>query len=80
MEECLKKLKSKVVVGLVGGSDAVKITEQVGGDMSSKYALQNYKEKLASLLNNQNGVIYNFEEGHYLFQYWHWINLLKFPT
>lgn len=34
MEECLKKLKSKVVIGLVGGSDAVKITEQMGGDLS----------------------------------------------
>ncbi|ESP03112.1 hypothetical protein LOTGIDRAFT_171717 [Lottia gigantea] len=31
MEEFLEKLKTKVVVGLVGGSDLVKIVEQMGG-------------------------------------------------
>jgi hypothetical protein len=32
MEEFLEKLKSKVTVGLVGGSDLPKILEQLGGD------------------------------------------------
>ena len=31
-EDFLKKLKSHVLVGLVGGSDLVKIAEQMGGD------------------------------------------------
>lgn len=48
MEECLKKLKTKVVVGLVGGSDAVKISEQMGGDLSSKYKFQNYLQILTN--------------------------------
>lgn len=32
MEEFMEKLKQKVTVGLVGGSDLVKILEQLGGD------------------------------------------------
>ena len=32
MEEFLERLKGKVTVGLVGGSDLVKILEQLGGD------------------------------------------------
>lgn len=32
MEEFLKKLKQKVVVGVVGGSDLKKIKEQLGSD------------------------------------------------
>lgn len=32
MEEFMEKLKKKVTVGLVGGSDLVKILEQLGGD------------------------------------------------
>lgn len=31
-EDFLQKLKSRVLVGLVGGSDLVKIAEQMGGD------------------------------------------------
>ena len=31
-EDFLKKLKLHVLVGLVGGSDLVKIAEQMGGD------------------------------------------------
>jgi len=32
MAEFLQQLKTKVKVGLVGGSDLVKIAEQMGGD------------------------------------------------
>lgn len=32
MEEFMAKLRQKVTVGLVGGSDLVKILEQLGGD------------------------------------------------
>jgi len=32
MEEFIEKLKKKVTVGLVGGSDLAKILEQLGGD------------------------------------------------
>ena len=32
MEELLQKLRSKVKVALVGGSDLVKVAEQMGGD------------------------------------------------
>ena len=32
MEALLQKLRSKVKVALVGGSDLVKIAEQMGGD------------------------------------------------
>ena len=32
MQEFLQKLRSKVKVALVGGSDLVKIAEQMGGD------------------------------------------------
>ena len=32
MKEFLAKLKEKVVVAIVGGSDLVKIKEQMGGD------------------------------------------------
>ena len=32
MEEFMEKLKKKVTVGLVGGSDLPKILEQLGGD------------------------------------------------
>lgn len=32
MKEFMKKLRTKVVVGLVGGSDFHKIQEQMGGD------------------------------------------------
>ena len=32
MEDFIEKLKKKVTVGLVGGSDLVKILEQLGGD------------------------------------------------
>jgi phosphomannomutase len=31
-EEWLQKLRKKVTVGIVGGSDLVKILEQLGGD------------------------------------------------
>ena len=32
MKEFMKKLRTKVVIGLVGGSDFHKIQEQMGGD------------------------------------------------
>jgi hypothetical protein len=32
MEQFLERLKTKVTVGLVGGSDLPKILEQLGGD------------------------------------------------
>ena len=32
MEDFIEKLKKKVTVGLVGGSDLAKILEQLGGD------------------------------------------------
>lgn len=38
MEEFMAKLRQKVTVGLVGGSDLAKILEQLGGD----HAIQNY--------------------------------------
>jgi len=31
MDECLQQLRNKCLVGLVGGSDIVKIAEQIGG-------------------------------------------------
>ena len=36
MEEFMAKLKQKVTVGLVGGSDLVKILEQLGGEHALK--------------------------------------------
>jgi phosphomannomutase len=36
MEEFIAKLKQKVTVGLVGGSDLVKILEQLGGEEALK--------------------------------------------
>ena len=35
MEEFMEKLKQKVTVGLVGGSDLAKILEQLGGETGS---------------------------------------------
>ena len=32
MQEFMEKLKQKVIVGIVGGSDLEKIKEQMGGD------------------------------------------------
>ena len=37
MEDFLEKVKSKVVVALVGGSDLVKIDEQMGGHHDGTY-------------------------------------------
>lgn len=40
MLEFMEKLKQKVTVGIVGGSDLVKILEQLGGNdgINSKYS------------------------------------------
>ena len=37
MEEFMERLKQKVTVGLVGGSDLVKILEQLGGNHGKNY-------------------------------------------
>ncbi len=31
MDQCLQQLRKKCLIGLVGGSDIVKIAEQIGG-------------------------------------------------
>ncbi|KAK7112075.1 phosphomannomutase 2-like [Littorina saxatilis] len=59
-EDFLKKLKTRVLVGLVGGSDLVKIAEQMGGDaVHQKYdyvfaenGLMAFKE--GNLIEKQN--------------------------
>ena len=47
MEEFLEKLKKRVTVGLVGGSDLGKILEQLGGDHGKFFLL---KSKSGSLI------------------------------
>ncbi len=58
MEEFLEKLKKKVTVGLVGGSDLVKILEQVGGEP----ALPKY-----DYLFSENGLV-THKSGKLIFQ------------
>ena len=47
MEEFLQKLRKKVNVGLVGGSDLVKILEQLGGEHSI-INIHDYMSKILS--------------------------------
>ena len=64
MEQFLDKLKEKVTVGLVGGSDLVKILEQLGGD----HALPKY-----DYLFSENGLV-THKAGKLIFQE----NIVKF--
>jgi phosphomannomutase len=58
MEEFMERLKQKVTVGLVGGSDLVKILEQLGGD----HALSKY-----DYIFSENGLV-SHKKGELIFQ------------
>ena len=58
MEEFMAKLRQKVTVGLVGGSDLVKIIEQLGGD----HAIYNY-----DYIFSENGLVAH-KDGQLIFK------------
>ena len=58
MQEFMDRLRQKVTVGLVGGSDLVKILEQLGGDE----ALQKY-----DYVFSENGLVAH-KNGQLIFQ------------
>lgn len=59
MEETLQKLKAKFCVGLVGGSDAVKIAEQLGGSDDGVFQKYDYVFTENGLVSYKNGNIFS---------------------
>ena len=68
MEEFMERLKQKVTVGLVGGSDLVKILEQLGGD----HALSKY-----DYIFSENGLV-SHKSGELIFQEVHSLTYFYF--